>query len=887
MNYAILNFRTLITATILFCGSNSYSKIVNKTTFNDYFAKTKNIPEIDFDGIDDYIEFGNVLDLTSTFSIEAWVLQETTVANGTVMSKGDSKAGSSDQRGYRLSIINNFPNITWYDASGNTIVNLTSPYSIKNNIWYHISSTFDGASVKLYIDGLHVNEVAISNTPLGGTEPFLIGASYDSDTPNTPKNYFNGYIDEVRLWNIALTEKQIHDMMNQEIEQNGAIIKGKVTQLDISSGLAWSNLIGYYPMNDNLATDKSGHNLNGVGKNINSMQTQSAPLPYVTIDVNSDTAIDWDISTTWENGAVCSIPNAMGIDGSTPIDWNIVETKDNVFVNRNLKLLSLKNSNETLSINADYSLEITRYLKIDNIIDLKGDSQLIQGLDSYLDPKSSGVLVKNQQGTADTYTYNYWSSPVGSPNNTTNNNSYKLPDIFKDVSFLTSGYNGTASPLGIADYWIWKFNNRLNNNFSSWQHVRSTGTLKPGEGFTMKGPGTGSFYQYQNYVLKGKPNNGDINIAVNAGNDYLVGNPYPSAIDSNQFILDNSNVLGVKAGSKSTTGTLYFWEHWSGGSHIISEYQGGYATYSLAGGVPPASKGTNNLNLLTGKTTDKTPGRYIPVAQGFFVVAEIDGNIKFNNGQRVFQTEDGTNSLFIKSANTKNAAVPNNDVRLKLRLGYNSENQIHRQLLVTVDPLTTSGYDWGYDALSIDKQMDDMYWLIDTDKYVIQATNQINDQTILPIGIHNKNDGLSSITIDKLENTPDNLNIFVHDKELNIHHNLKQSNYDVFLLAGDYLNRFEITFATAKTLTINDVSNEGPIETFYSNEKQSIIIQNPVSKLIRSVELYNVLGQSIFKFKPNSTENYLQYGAAQIKSGIYILNIKTEFGIQSKKVLIK
>ena len=108
-----------------------------------------------------------------------------------------------------------------------------------------------------------------------------------------------------------------------------------------------------------------------------------------------------------------------------------------------------------------------------------------------------------------------------------------------------------------------------------------------------------------------------------------------------------------------------------------------------------------------------------------------------------------------------------------------------------------------------------MYWLIDTDKYVIQATDQITDETILPIGIHVRNDGNNSISINKLENTPDNLMIFVHDKELNSYHNLKDRNYEVFLLAGDYLDRFEVTFGNSNALDINDASNEATIDVFY------------------------------------------------------------------------
>src|SRR5690606_16231146 len=164
------------------------------------------------------------------------------------------------------------------------------------------------------------------------------------------------------------------------------------------------------------------------------------------------------------------------------------------------------------------------------------ESQLVQGDDSMLDPTSKGKIERDQQGTADTFTYNYWSSPVGVRNTTTNNNSYRTRDVMRDgsnpITWLTSGYNGNnASPIGIADYWIWKFANLPSDTYSAWQHVRSTGTMSAGEGFTMKGPGTGSIQSEQNYVFTGKPNNGDITLTLQAGNDYLVGNPYPSAID--------------------------------------------------------------------------------------------------------------------------------------------------------------------------------------------------------------------------------------------------------------------------------------------------------------------------------------------------------------------
>jgi putative surface-exposed virulence protein len=837
-----------------------------------------------FDGRNDYADEASVINGWTESTIMAWIKMDPSSTGIQII---------TGQNEFYLQL-NADKSITAY-ADGYTITN-GSP--LTTNQWVHVAATFscnclDGI-FKLFINGLEVSSTATSSGGLNtDTSNFTIGRK-----PDTNSNYFHGYLDEVRVFDKALSSDELHKMVYQEIEDNAGNARGSVIPRDITDfinpttiiPLNWTSLKRYFRMDvykDDIIDDLSTAAVDiGTGTkvyNTKIIDVQSAPLPFVT-------------------KACGSLPTAVhnatdGVNGNDAItyDWSIVKIMHNsIDFNADQKHLGLivnqldVSSNPiTFTINNDTELNVSWYLKLDGKIDLEGESQLVQGFDSYLDPTSSGKLEKDQQGTADTFTYNYWSSPVGVSNNSTNNNSYKLPNVITNVGFLTSGYNGTSSPVKNADYWIWKFANKLSDDYASWQHVRSTGTLLVGEGFTMKGPGTGSILTDQNYVLLGKPNNGDVNLTISAGNEYLVGNPYPSAMDANQFILDNGATI---AGAGSTTGTLYFWEHWGGGSHILKEYQGGYATYSLIGGTPAASKGTNDPDVGTGGTPTKIPGRYIPVAQGFFVTAETGGTIKFNNGQRIFEKEGSSTSVFVKSANTKNAKTSNalqeNDTRLKLRVGFNSINKIHRQLLIAADSRTTSGYDWGYDAPSIDVQMDDMYWIIDSKDYSIQGIDKIDSQTIIPLGIHTKNSGLNTIIIDQLENAPNNLNIYIHDKELSVYHDLRQNKYEFYLNAGQYLDRFEITFSEAITLNTDNFENSS-IQVYFSNENQSIIILNPEVKNIEYTEIINVLGQSIYKFITSTNKNYTAYKTKQISAGTYIIKLKTESGMVSKKVLIK
>lgn len=376
---------------------------------------------------------------------------------------------------------------------------------------------------------------------------------------------------------------------------------------------------------------------------------------------------------------------------------------------------------------------------------------------------------------------------------------------------------------------------------------------------------------------------------MNAGNDYLVGNPYPSAIDANQFITDNGpNITGAGA-DPLISGTLYFWEHWGGGSHVLQEYQGGYATYNFSGGVGAPSLGTNDPDVATGGTPTKLPARYIPVSQGFFVVGESNGTINFNNGQRIYELEGPGNSVFVRSDGSNNTADNGDaltDDRMKFRIGFNSINTIHRQLLLTIDETTTMGYDWAFDAKTYDDQMDDLFWMIDNDKYTIQGSNEAEPDTVYPLGIKTSDDGLNTITIDSLENVPDDIEIYIHDLLDDTYHNLREGDFQFFLAAGEYLDRFELTFSTEDSLSVEEQELQS-IDVYYDNEVQSIVVFNPNFVEIKSIELYNILGQNIIDIENISELDYSEYEVKNLSTGTYIIKMDTLSGLLSKKVMVK
>jgi hypothetical protein len=105
-------------------------------------------------------------------------------------------------------------NIGYHD--GGTYVwenTLTSNRSINDNQWHHVVATYDRNQMKIYIDGVLDNSVSEDRMFLGGSSPLYIGAgTYNDDITlhyDESDVTFDGLIDEVKIYNYALTSRQV------------------------------------------------------------------------------------------------------------------------------------------------------------------------------------------------------------------------------------------------------------------------------------------------------------------------------------------------------------------------------------------------------------------------------------------------------------------------------------------------------------------------------------------------------------------------------------------------------------------------------------------------------------------------------------------------------
>ncbi|WP_198029905.1 LamG-like jellyroll fold domain-containing protein [Christiangramia salexigens] len=876
---------------------------------------------LDFDGVDDHVFFDDNYGFTTgSFTIEVWVKPESTTGVQTIFSKRDKSNLTSG--GYDLIINSGSPTFRWKGKTATTAKKLTTAR------WYHLAVIFDGNTAKLYVDGIDVGNASAAN-PAAISTPFILGAMYDSASPLNPKNYFSGWMEELRIWNSALSQEQLRFMMNQRVEANGSNTKGEVLPMDVPGPLAWNKLIGYYHLSpaDNIngeTPDISGTPLNGILRNIETDQKNSAPLPYV-----SEANGSWRNRATWDTNIGGAdenwwdVPNGKGINGEY-INWNIAQISNDInSAYENIYLLGLISESGELLMDGSVpektgnGLTVTKYLKLDGTINLDGQSQLVQTENSILEPNSSGTIEIDQQGTENSFNYNYWSSPVSLRDNTTNNTGFRLNDVLFDGSTSAPGgisYNGQyhwadgnySGDARISTYWLYSFQGTA-DDYSEWHRFDQNTLLDPGIGYTMKGTkGYVPLTNQQNYTFKGKPNNGDIIVNIGANQNLLIGNPYPSAIDANMFIEEN---LG------RFNGTIYYWDHFGKeDSHYLEEYVGGYAVMNLAGGVEAATSSDARINN-NDTRGNKTPGDYIPVGQGFFVNstgADNPGPIYFKNEQRAFVREATGDSQFLvqEKPTKKDQATYTKDSRFKIRLKFSSPRGYNRQILVTADSKTTSGYDLGYDAPLIDNIPEDMYWIIDESEFVIQGVPDFNFDRVLPLGVKIADEGEFSIEVEKLENFPKEINIYVHDKETDLYHNITKEAFQTEATTGEYNERYDIVFfepteegepvEEEEEHTEEEESEEEQAEkpdpilteswftTDYLRDSKDLILNNPELTDIKAVEIYSLTGQFIERFQDLPVQRtYNLTIERQLSSAIYIVRIYTANNEYSRKIIVQ
>ncbi len=182
---------------------------------------------LSFNGSGDYVNCGNAtsLNITGAITIKAWIYPTSSHWGG-IVSKGDDIASHDD---YALWFDNgvlemsfNWPE-NWKMFSGNI--------SIPLNAWSYVGGTWDGNKVRLYVNGELDKEFNWSEGISTSSAELYIGVNLGGGN-----EYFNGKIDEVAIYDIALSSEEIQQEYQDNLSEHGDYhLKSEVGRWDPNS----------------------------------------------------------------------------------------------------------------------------------------------------------------------------------------------------------------------------------------------------------------------------------------------------------------------------------------------------------------------------------------------------------------------------------------------------------------------------------------------------------------------------------------------------------------------------------------------------------------------------------------------------------------------------
>lgn len=416
---------------------------------------------------------------------------------------------------------------------------------------------------------------------------------------------------------------------------------------------------------------------------------------------------------------------------------------------------------------------------------------------------SGNIIYKRISTPMKNFDFTYWSSPVAGQT------LYSLSPNTRWDKYLS--YTGTR----------WS------------EELYGASVMGGGIGYLIRTPAEGTwpngehvaFPHSQEVEFIGTPNNGNISgQSVIAGNFYLIGNPYPSAISADAFLFANPNNSGI------LDGTIYFWTHNTpvqiiGNQPVYSSND--YATYNGVGGTSTSPAPTGGAE----------PSGNIAAGQSFFALASANGTVMFNNGMRI----QGDNNQFFKPVKTTKPSLLE---KHRLWLNLTNKDGAFKQLLIGYVEGATNEYDGNFDGMSFDgNAYIDFYSSNQGSNLTIQGRAlPFDNSDTVPLGYRTIIAGEFTISINKADGILSNQPVYLEDKVNHTINDLSQSDYIFTTGKGIFNNRFVLRY-TNTTLAVDEFEEDKNVVAWIENKSLRL---NSHGENIGKVFIHDISGKLVY-----------------------------------------
>jgi hypothetical protein len=371
-------------------------------------------------------------------------------------------------------------------------------------------------------------------------------------------------------------------------------------------------------------------------------------------------------------------------------------------------------------------------------------------------------------------------------------------------------------------------------------------------------------------VLDGVANNGDVTLTasnspalLNGGRSHvLLGNPYPSAIDGNKFLEENTDLDGA----------LYVWNSTTPYMGTGLYNQADYLTYTKAGFVLPTP--LSSISAFTGKIPSGQAfmAKILPAAISPASTART-ATITFNNCMRV----TGDNSIFFKN-------TAQNDVTDRFKVNMTGANGVFSEILVAYLPQATLGYDRMYDAGRNSVSSAQLYSIFEDDgkRLAINARPPFFNTDVVPVGFRKTGTATETFTFSLTDKegvfSTGSVPVYIHDKVLNTYHDLTAGSFDFTTGLTTVDTRFELVYTTG---TLGTMDSLLPVTTASIVDGTFTVASTDV---IKDIQVYDLAGRLLQNY---TTINEVQFTAPfNHAAGLYIAHVSYESGLGSGLKLI-